>query len=145
MSSALLMRDRVLTNELKGLSKEKLLKLKNEAIEREHNRINNTDWDDCFVSSQIDRTKIATINQLLDTRVEKDFTNTILEIDGYTITILESNKFHYNIVNKELKLNVDYYACGYGNITGKGARKYIDELENINKKVKNYMKINRYM
>lgn len=145
ISSALMISDRVIKQELQSKSKEELLKLKEEAEKRERNRILNIDYDDCFVSSSIDTTTISIINSLLDTRVKRDFTNHVFNIDNFIITILNVDKQYYNIVNKELNLNVDYYACGYGKVTGKGARKYIDELEELNKKIKSYINKNKFM
>jgi hypothetical protein len=145
MNQALAIRDRVLKAELKEKSIDELIKLKSEAELRESNRIQNIDWDDCFISSQIDQSKISIINQLLDTREERNFDGTTLTINDYTIEILEANKRHYHIINKNLKIDVDYYAAGFGSLTGKGARKYVDELEEINEQVKKYMKANKYM
>jgi hypothetical protein len=145
MSSALMKMSAVLRNDLKGKSREELLSIRAEAEKRETHRIANVDWDDCFVSSSIDRTTISIIDSLLDARIKRDLTNEVLTIEGYTITILEADKQHYHIVNNELKLDVNYFGCGYGNVTGKGARKYMDELENLNKQVKKYIKVNQYV
>lgn len=144
MNSALMMRDVILEKELKTKTKEELLILKKEAEKREKNRIANIDWDDCFISSSIDRTTISIINSLLDTRIKRDFTNFTLKIDDFTITILEESKQHYHIINQLIKLDVDYYGCCYGKVTGKGARKYVDELEDLNKQVRNYIRVNKY-
>lgn len=145
MSSALMIRDKAIEKDLQGKSREELLNIKAEAEKRESYRIENVDWDDCFVSSSIDRTTISIINSLLDSRTKRDFTNEVITIEGYTVTILEANKQHYHIVNNELKLDVNYFGCGYGNVTGKGARKYMDELEDLNKQVKKYIKSNQFI
>lgn len=145
LNSALMMRDVVLQKELENKSRDELIKLREEAQKRETERIQNIDYDDCFVSSSIDRTTISIIDSLLDTRVKRDFTNTVITIDDYIITILEENKEHYNIINKKLNLNVNYYGCGYGRTTGKGAIKYIDELEDLKKQIKKYISKNRYI
>lgn len=145
INSALMIRDKVIERDLQGKSQDELIRIKTEAEKREYNRIQNIDYDDCFVSSSIDQTTIAIINDLLDARIQRDFTNEVIRIENYTITILEANKEHYNIINKELKLDVDYYGCGYGKVTGKGARKYMDELEDLNKQIKKYISKNRFI
>lgn len=150
MSNALNMRYEVVERNLKGKSREELLKIRSEAEEREIERIENMiDWDYCFATSSVDRATINTCNELLEIRTKRDFTNTNIDIEVnniiFNVTILEADKQHYNIINKANKLDVNYYGCGYGKVTGKGARKFMDDLEEVNKQVKKYINKNRYM
>lgn len=142
MSSALTIRDRVIEKELTSKSIEELLKIKEECKSRISNRIQNSDNDDTFVSNSLDQTTVSTIDHIIKNSTKKSYNGKCIEIDDYVINIIEQEKQHYKIINKSLNLNVEYFGCGYGKVTGKGARKYIDELEELNKQIRKYISNN---
>lgn len=142
MSSALTIRDRIIEKELTSKSIEELLKIKEECKSRISNRIQNSDNDDTFVSNSLDQTTVSTIDHIIKNSTKKSYNGKYIEIDDYVINIIEQEKQHYKIVNKSLNLNVEYFGCSYGKVTGKGARKYMDELEELNKQIRKYISNN---
>lgn len=122
MNKALQDRYTSILNEYKSKSKEELITLRKEAIERNENRIDK-DWDDNFVSTQVDSTIIDVCNMLLNP--VKNNTGKIIYLDGYrieTIGIREYNISKDNIVN----VVINCKSC-----KGKGARKYSNDLDSI--------------
>ena len=128
MLSALNLNDYSFKNQFKKKSREELIQLRDETkknIARLHQEM--IDYDDGFVSLKINEDILHTINKLLETKVKRSFKNCRLVFNEYYITIIDE----YNILVKNDKLGIDVHYNDIGKVTGKGARKYIDEIEQL--------------
>lgn len=128
---------------LKGKTRAELIKIRKEAEKNIAERIERmVDFDDCFVSEKIDRETINIINSLLETKVKRTFKNCKLTIGDYYITIINE----FNILIKNDKLGIDVNYNNIGRVTGKGARKYIEEIYEIySKKVRKFRSQNKWL
>ena len=142
MLSALNLNDYSFKNQFKKKSREELIQLRDETkknIARLHQEM--IDYDDGFVSLKINEDILHTINKLLETKVKRSFKNCRLVFNEYYITIIDE----YNILVKNDKLGIDVHYNDIGKVTGKGARKYIDEIEICRDKVRHFKCHNKWL
>lgn len=145
----------VLQSDVRGVLYEKYSKMtraeveeaKKAAEDRIDERLRES-LDDAFVSDRIDRDIIGVCTNLLDTRVKRDFTNFTLEVNGMTLTLLESDLSVkggslcncYKVVDKTRGIDA---ICGF-RYKGKGVRKYVEEIEKAIWDFEKYMGLNAF-
>ena len=145
----------VLQSDVRGVLYEKYSKMtraeveeaKKAAEDRIDERLRES-LDDVFVSDRIDRDIIGVCTNLLDTRVKRDFTNFTLEVNGMTLTLLESDLSVeggslcncYKVVDKTRGIDA---ICGF-RYKGKGVRKYVEEIEKAIWDFEKYMGLNAF-
>lgn len=132
MLSALNLNDYSFKNQFKKKTRKELIRLRDETkknIARLHQEM--IDYDEGFVSLKINEDILHTLDKLLETKVKRTFKNTKLVFNDYYITVIDE----YNIIVKNDKLEINVHYNDIGKVTGKGARKYIDEIQKIYRKV----------
>lgn len=132
----------VLTKELEGKTRKELIKMRDNAKKSIEERFKSgIDFDYCFASQKIDEATISIVNNLLDNKVKRSFKNCKLVFNNYYITVISE----FNILIKNDKLGIDVNYNDVGRITGKGAKKYIEELHKIYRKVIAFRWSNKYL
>lgn len=132
---------KVLYNELKKLSKEQLISMKEQLIQNDIDRIN---MDDAFMSSKISNNKLSIIDILLEAPKKYiDYKGYKTQIGNYIVSIETDDYSVMHIQNKELKINVVVDVIT-GKCKGKGIRKYEEDIFEVAYQVEKTLKHHKY-
>lgn len=126
MCKAMSMRSLVLSERVEKMTNEEArIELENIRKRIKVRIESNIDIEDSFISNNIDETLESLLHSKINQSTKTNLIGKQIEIDGYKVKVIGCRE--YNIVKGNLvDVVVNSFSC-----KGKGARKFIDDIDNI--------------